>query len=70
MMYAGNARSYEKTFNDFTVLFTGKNLLVGGKAYALGQITMDVLNFAGTAAVTRIPVSAIGAGGIGIRSMG
>jgi hypothetical protein len=46
MMYAGNARSYEKadSFNGFTVLFTGKNLMVGGKTYPVGQITTDVLN--------------------------
>ena len=46
MMYAGHARSYQKadSFNEFTVLFTGGNLLVGGKRYPLGQITADVLN--------------------------
>jgi len=46
MMYTGNARSYEKAdyIDRFTVLFAGKNLMLGGKTFALGQIATDVLN--------------------------
>ena len=46
MLQDSNLRAKDKidVIGNFTAIFSGGNVLLGGKAFPLGQITTDVLN--------------------------
>ena len=46
MLQDSNLRAKDKidVIGNFTAIFSGENVLLGGKAFPLGQISTDVLN--------------------------